>query len=396
MRSGVSTFNLYVAALCLLAATAGAQSDISDAEQAELARQESFRSGMVAIVDDLNRQSFDRFVDSIDQEALIDAIYGLRLIDQQVKKQFNENLEYSWESMVTGSYRAQEEAPRFRLLGVESRRNLGRAVIRIDLPNFQFNYHEFDLRLTDKGRVLITDWMDYLQGKRFSDDVGDSLVMAAPSNSAMRKMLDFRNVTEQELFRFGELLKAVRDRQLPRYLEILADIGERFQRQRIVVESTVHLARTVRKRREMIAGLRTMASYYPDEPLYSLMLLDYYFPSRKYQEANSALLMTYRKLGFDDSAMEARLSSAALVLGNAQDAAAHANRALELEPGLELGWWSALSAYVALGDFRGAVEALTALERQFGYELDAESLGKNAAYRDLLSSAEFQEWLSAK
>ena len=106
--------------------------------------------------------------------------------------------------------------------------------------------------------------------------------------------------------------------------------------------------------------------------------------------------MTYRKLGFDDSAMEARLSSAALVLGNAQDAAAHANRALELEPGLELGWWSALSARVALGDFQGAVEALTALEGRFGYELDAESLGKNAAYHGLLTSAEFQEWLSAK
>jgi tetratricopeptide (TPR) repeat protein len=391
-----STFKCCLVLLYLLAASAVAQSNISEAEQAELARQESFRSGMVAIVDDLNRQSFDRFVNSIDQRALIDAIYGLRLIDQQVKKQFNENLEYSWKSMVTGSYRAKEEPLKVRLLGVESRRNLGRAVVRIDLPNFQFNYHEFDLRLTDDGRVLITDWLDYLQGKRFSDDVGDSLVMAAPSNSAMRKLLDFRNVTDQDLFRFGELLKAVRDRQLPRYLEILADIGERFQRQRIVVESTVHLARAVRKRREMIAGLRTMAAHYPNEPLYSLMLLDYYFPSRKYEAANDALLTTYRKLGFDDSAMEARLSSAALVLGNAQDAAGHANRALELEPGLELGWWSALSARVALGDFQSAVKALEALEREFGYELDAESLGKTPAYRDLLSSAEFREWLSTK
>jgi hypothetical protein len=391
-----STSKLCVAVLCLLAAAAAAQSDISEAEQAELARQESFRAGMADIVDDLNRRSFDRFVNAIDQQALIDAIYGLRLIDQQVKKQFNDNLANSWGSMVSGSYRAQEEALKVRLLGVESRRNLGRAVIRIDLPKFQFNYHEFDLRLTDDGRVLITDWVDYLQGKRFSDDVGDSLVMAAPSNSAMRKLLDFRNVTDQELFRFGELLKAVRDRQLPRYLEILADISERFQRQRIVVESTVHLARTVRKRREMIAGLRTMATYYPDEPLYSLMLLDHYFPARKYEEASNALMMTYRKLGFDDSAMEARLSSAALVLGNAGDAAGHAERALQLEPGLELGWWSALSARVAIGDFAAAVEALTTLEDQFGYQLDADSLKKNAAYRDLLASAEFREWLSAK
>ena len=142
----------------------------------------------------------------------------------------------------------------------------------------------------------------------------------------------------------------------------------------------------------MLAGLETMAKYYPGEPLYALMLLDHYFPTRQYEAASKALLGAYRKIGFDDAAMEARLSAAALVMGNAQDAAGYANRALELEPGLELAWWSALNARVTLEDFAAAVEALEFLESEFGYELTPEALGRNPMYRGLLASAEYGAW----
>ncbi len=145
--------------------------------------------------------------------------------------------------------------------------------------------------------------------------------MGMPSKPAMRKLLDFRNVSDVELFQFGELLKAARDGRLARYFEILEGMEERFQRQRIVVETTVRVAKRARQKRAMLAGLETMARYYPDEPLYALMLLDHFFPARKYEEAFRALLAAYRKIGFDDAAMEARLSAAALIMGNAQDAA---------------------------------------------------------------------------
>ena len=220
--------------------------------------------------------------------------------------------------------------------------------------------------------------------------------MGMPGKPAMRKLLDFQAASDVELFQFGELLKAARDGKLPRYLEILEQLDERFQRQRIVVETTVSLAKRARKRREMLAGLETMAEYYPNEPLYTLMLLDHYFPKRKYAEANSALLALYRKLGFDDSAMEARLSAAALVMGNAGDAAGHADKALQLEPGLELAWWSALGARAALEDYAEAVTVLTVLADEFGYELGRDALNRDPNYRGLLASAEYEAWLASR
>ena len=208
----------------------------------------------------------------------------------------------------------------------------------------------------------------------------------------MRKLLDFQNVNDRDLFQFGELLKAARDRKLDRYLEIRDNLEPRFQRQRIVVESSVRIARETRKRRQMIAALAIMAEYYPGEPLYSLMLLDYYFPSRKYEEAFLALQVLSDRLDVEDAAMEARLSAAALVMGNAQDASAYADRALEREPGLELAWWSALNARAASADFAGSVAALQQLEAEFGYELGPEALQKNKSYAQLLASSEYKGW----
>mgnify|MGYP001811987499 CR=1 FL=1 len=378
--------------LWLVVATCPVLAAAQSPEELEAARQQSFRTGMEALVADLNENSYRSFIRSIDQADMLERIYGLRLIDQQVKKSFGERLEYTWEDLIRSGFPQTEDGLAATLLGVESKGNLGRAVVRFDLPDFQFGYHEYDLRLDESGRMYLVDWVDYLAGKKFTDSVGESLVMGMPGKPAMRKLLDFRNVNDVELFQFGELLKAARDGRLTRYLEILEDMDERFQRQRIVVESTVRVAKRARKRRAMLAGLETMAEYYPNEPLYALMLLDHYFPARKYEAASKALLAAYRKIGFDDAAMEARLSAAALVMGNPQDAAGYADRALELEPGLELAWWSALNARATLEDFTAAVEALQFLESEFGYELTPEALGRNPTYRGLLASAEYGAW----
>ena len=378
--------------LLVLAGPWSASLGANDAEQEEAVRQAAFRSGMQRIVDNLNAGSTDAFIESIDRADLLDRVFGLRLIDQRIKQQVREGLPQSLLRPVISALPDKDDGVKTTLLGVESRGDRGRAVVRIDLPDSQFGYHEYDLKLDGAGKVIIRDWTDFLDGSLFTESFGRSMVMAAPGKPAARKLLDFTNVSENELFQFAELLKAARDRKLDRYLEIRDGMPERFQRQRIVVETNVHLARQARKRRQMVAGLAIMDKYYPDEPLYSLMLLDLYFPSRKYDQAFDALQRLSDRLGFPDAAMDARMSATALVLEKPQDASKYAERALQLEPGLELAWWSALSARVTLIDYAGAVEALQRLQGEFGYELGPEALKKNRAYAQLLDSVEYRGW----
>jgi len=382
-----------LAAYVLSLPAAFAQDAAREAEmRAEQERQEIFRAGFQDIVTDLNNNSFERFAHAIDREDMLERIFGLRLIDQKVKQGFRESFDDNLVNILKSAFANTEDNIRAAWLGFGSKGDRGKAIVRYDLPDFQFNYHEYELRLDDRGRVVIVDWIDYLDGERFSDGVGLQLIAANPGKPAVRKLLDFQGPTEQQTFQVTELLKASRDRQVDRYFDILKNVDEKLRRQKVVVMTSVHLTKATRNRRKLRTALIDVDKYYSDEPLYSLMLLDYYFPSRKYEQAMQALLSLQSTLGVQDSAMSARLSAASLVNGNAEDALSYADQAVTIEPGLELGWWSALRAGTAMRQFDKAVEALDELEKTFGYTLGPEAFEKDPAMSDLLLSEEYETW----
>jgi tetratricopeptide (TPR) repeat protein len=376
---------------------APAQEDAPDAQrQAELERQEVFRAGFQDIVNDLNNNSLERFAHAIDREDMLDRIFGLRLIDPKVKKNFRENFDGNLVGILQSAFAGTEGKIRAAWLGFGAKGDRGKAIVRYDLPDFQFTYHEYELRLDRKGRVAIVDWIDFLDGEKFSDGVGTQLVSMSPGEPAVRKLLDFQGPTEQQMFQVIELLKASRDRQVDRYFDILGNLDEQMRSQRLVVLTSVQLTKATRNRRKLRTALIDVDKYFPEEPLYSLMLLDYYFPARKFEQAMEALLRLQSRLGVPDAAMSARLSAASLVLGNNEDALSYAEQAVQLEPGLELGWWSALRARVALERFGAAVEALDKLDRTFGYTLGPEAFESDPSMSDLLLSEEFETWYQSR
>jgi hypothetical protein len=370
--------------------------DADDREELELARQQAFRSGFTTIVESLNLGTFDLFASSINHEEFVDRILGLRLINQKLQRSFRDDMRTQFIGLVESGFVVSEDGVKATLLGVESRGDRGRAVVRFDLPDLQFGYHEYELMLDKKNRVIVVDWVDYLRGEGFTDGVGVSLVMALPNKQAVRKLIDYKNVKDSDLFQLTELLKAARDRRADRYIDIINGMTPDLQRQRIVVLTGVQLTKAIKSRRMMRTALMQMANHFPEEPLFSLMLLDYYVPSKMYEEAVAALRRTYKQFDFDDAAMEARLSAIILVMGNSADASALADRAVELEPGLELAWWSALRARVALSNFAGAVEALQQLEQQHGHSLGPDALERDKSFSALLASNEYKAWVASR
>jgi tetratricopeptide (TPR) repeat protein len=386
-----SCSRLAIAILLLLASVTHAQ----DPAESEAQVRDRFQAGFQEIVDDLNSGSLNRLAASIDQREFHGRVLDLRLIDPRVKKGYREQANLDFKRLIASGFDVVGGETRARLLGVESRGNRGRAVVRFDLPDFQFDYHEYELRLNDDGGVAVLDWLDFDWGESFTQSLGLSLVVSMPNKQAVRKLVDFPLSRDNDIFQLAEACKAIRDRKPDRYFEILENFDERMKRQRFVVLSSVQLTKMAKNRRKMRTALQTMAEYYPDDPMFSLMLLDYYFPARRYEEALRSLLSLQQRLGFEDAAMDARLSAAALVMGNTQDAAAYADRALELESGLELAWWSALRARTAGADFAGAVVALKQLEGQFGYDLDPEDFKKDRSFNDLIASTEYRDWLAS-
>ena len=398
MRTKSTEYILTIALLlgCALPALAASDDEAAAAARLEQERQEAFQNGFATIVESLNLGTLELFTKSVDRDDFFDRVFGLRLIDPDVKKRFIERVQQNFEGVLAGGFRDSTEGIKATLLGIESRGDQGRAVVRYDLPQLQFSYHVYELRLGEKNRVIIVDWVDYLQGERFTEGLGTAMVAAAPGRPAARKLLDNPNVKDSDLFQFTELLKAARDRNAKRFVDIVNNLSPELQRQKIVVLTATQMAKQIRNRRMLRQSLVHMAEHFPEEPLFSLMLLDYYVPSKMFEEAIAGLQRTYESFGFDDAAMEARISALTLAMENTADANAYAERAVTLEPGLELAWWSALRARVAGGDFAGSVEALQKLEEQHGHILGAPELQRDKSFADLLASAEFAAWDAAR
>ena len=372
-----------------------AQSEVDEREVLEQAQQQAFRDGMTAIIGNLNAGSFMLFTKALDKNDVIDRIFGLRLIDGGIKRDFRSEMNESdrWSKFIASRYEKEaEDGVRATLLLVESRGDRGRAVVRFDMTHFRANYHEYDLRLDAKGQVLIVDWNDYLWGHLFTDSIGLAMVQAKPNKNAARKLVDFPSVREEQVFQIMELLKATRDRNFDRYEQIMKTLDERLRGQRTIIKLGLDSARAARKRRVQRDSLKMVDKYFASDPLFALALMDYYLPAKRYQDAYDALLNLQRYLRIDDALLNARLSSVLLVMERIDDATELALKSVTQEPGLELGWWSVFRARVTAKKYADAIEALETLERDFGQALGPDSLSKDPLFREFMLSAEYRGW----
>lgn len=384
--------------LALAGMLAYGQEEIDERELEEARLQQKFRDDMATIVDDLNNGSFVKLVRAIDKNDMLERIFGLRLIEQRIQRDFREDMKKKgrFPDFIEAAYSAEtKDGMRAHLLLVESRGDRGRAVVRFDMSHFQFNYVEYELHIAKNNRLKVIDWKDYLWGNQFSDHVGLSMVQAKPNKNAVRKLIDFPNVREQQVFQVIEVLKAARDKNFDRFFEIFDSLDVSLQRQRAVLVSGLDASRLARKRRSQRRLLMTIAEHYPNDALFSLSLLDYYFPDKQFEKAYDALMRVKRKLRIDDGVTSARLSSAMLVMGKLEDASALADKALTQEPNLELGWWAALRARVAAGNNVDAVLALEHLKTEFGHTLDPDALAKDPTLARFARSDEYRNWFVA-
>ena len=379
---------------CAIPARAELTLEEREAEEARLSQ--VFVDHSAALVASLNANDFDRFVSYIDKDDMLDRVFGLRLIDQRIKRDFREDMRDGFPAFIKSAFAMEaEDGIRAKLLVVESRARRGRAVVRFDMSHFQVNYVEFDLALDDADELVIVDWTDYLWGHQYTDRMGLMLVQLQPNVNSVRKLIDFPNVREQQVFQVTEILKSARDRNFDRYFQIFDNLDDNLKRQRAVLKAGLDAVRIARKRRHQRTLLVEIAKYYPNDPLFSLSLLDYYIPARQYDKAYDALVRLRNKLRIDDAVMNARLSSTKLVMQDVEAAVTLADKAVTQEPDLELAWWALLRAEVAAGNDDGSLAALDQLTRQFGHALDAEALSKDPSLKRFSQSDAFRNWVAA-
>jgi len=368
----------------------GSASALNDVDVDEL------RAQFESIVQGLNDNSFDRFRRATATRELTERIFHNRLIEPDVKKAFTSDAAASIEQMFTSSFPPTKKEILGTLVDFRFRGSEGRAVVRYAASGYRYAFHAYELRLDEKGRMVIVDWIDYYQANRFSGEAGDALVMARPSKPATRNMLENKNLGEAALFQVSELFKAVRDNKAERFFQIYDGMDESLHAETTIMKLNLFLALTVRDAMRIENAAEMLVAKRPNDPLLSLRLIEYYIPTRQYDKAIDALVRLQDDIGVKDGATESLKATAALAMGNLADGEEYALQATINEPSLELSWWSLLRARTRAEDYNGATEALARLEDDFGHSLGPQTLKKDPFLKALADKQEYLDWRSSR
>lgn len=357
---------------------------------------DKLRQQFDSVIQGLNDNSFDQFDRAISKKDMTARIYGAAIVEPDVKKAFSADFATSIQSIFTASFPKSRKEILGTVIGFKFEGKEGRAVVRYASSGYTYTYHVYELSQDSRGRLQILDWIDYYQGGRFSEKAALGLVMAMPSKTATRNLLANKTYTEGQLFQVGELFKAVRDNQPERFFQIFDGLDGVLQKEPIIVRLNLPLTEAYPESPRAANAVRLIVETNPDTELYSLRLSSFYIQTGQFAEAIDALTTLQTALGIRDGAIESLKSSAALAMNSVEDSENYALQATQVEPSLEVSWWSLLRARTRAGDYSGATEALARLEDDFGHSLDPATLRRDRFLRVLASKPEYVDWRASR
>ena len=224
------------------------------------------------------------------------------------------------------------------------------------------------------------------------------LVGRMPSKRSVASILQINDPSEAQLFQAGELMKAATNMNPPRFFQIIDGLDAALRRDPFVISLNFGFCRYVGDPTRINAAVEDVVASFPGDVRFSLRLAEFYIERRLFAEAIEELELLQGKggLSLTDGALESLKATAAMALGDFERAEAFAVSATEVEPDLELGWWTMLRVRTAAADYTGAIEALTQLEDRFGHLLIPQKLRRDRFLKVLIEQQEYTDWREAR
>ena len=363
------------------------------AQSADAEMREQFE----AIINGLNDNNFDQFQRAVNETALVNRIFGTRVIDADAREQFAAGFSGTLQELFVSSFpRARNQAESGgeiigTIIAFQFQDGQGRAIVRYAGKGYRFSYHSYELTRS-RNKLVIVDWFDYYNSSWFSEDVGDSLVRAMPAQASVRSIMKTPNPSDGQVFQVGELLKAVRDQNPRRYFQIYDGLEDVLRSEPHIVVLNYQFSRTLGDSARLDQAVQSLVAAFPGDALHSLGLSAYYIRRNLFNEAITELDRFESALGMKDGVSEAFKATSAMALGDFERAQAFALSATQVEPGLELSWWTLLRARTAAEDYTGATEAMTQLEDRFGHLLIPQKLRRDRFLKALIDQQEYKDW----
>ena len=358
------------------------------ADEAEDARQE-----VELIVQAIQKRDHDAIQSVTDKTELGNRIYAVRAVNGEARQIFDSEFWELFDAFFWSSIPDKSVVRSIDLVQFEFSNGAGTAVVRLQFPGYRFSFFTLEVR-NNRGKTRIVDMHRLDLRLSLSVEMADYLASFMPDGQSTRALLTGVELSDADVFQVAELLKAYRDNNLERFYEIYGGLDQSLQQHELLARINILLAMRSNNVERLDEFMPKYLRLYGADERYLHMLADAFIESGDWLGAYDSLLAFKTRFALQEGGTSSQLSALALANGNIDAAETHAKEAIDLEPALELAWWSLLRAQVALGDFAGALEPLTHLEDNFGHRLDEASLRRDSyrAFTGLVASDEFKDW----
>ena len=356
------------------------------------------RGQFKTILEAFNTRSFEKLEPAFDKTDLINRVVAVRPVSGQLRDAFSAQFQSIVDVGFRFSLHNLNSDDSGEVVDFDLENGIGRGVIRVRLPRHEYAYLVFDLRHDRRGRLKIVDWFDSRRGQTLTTSINELLVSMQPTKAETRVLLGIPNPTDLQLFQATELLKAARDSQEPRFLEIYDGFTDEIKRHPLIAKFAMRFAARGNDPDRFVNTLKVFVDVYAGDQNFAAVTSDYYLQVQALDKAFDALKVFHENFDVQEGAIPARLSALALAIRRPEEAEKYAVEATTDEPTLELAWWSLLRARAGAGDFEGSVAALSYLEDHFGHRLDAAKLKRDPykAFDGLAASQAFLDWRAGR
>lgn len=356
----------------------------------------AFEDSIEAVVEQINAGSSQAFSDAVDTDALLRRVFDGVEINEKLKAGFSQTIGRSKNQLGENIIRRMPAGSYAKVVAVEQKGDKATALVRYDYGNRGLGYHAYELNKDKAGNVRIVDWLDYLDGSRYSDALRLSAVSFEPTAASVWGLVPEHHGSDDEYAKFAEVILAYRDKDFQKFYNASASLTLDLRRSRFMHMLTCQVSKMTGDQNLYINAYRELSKNFGNDPTVALSLLNYYFSKGDYEDVMSSLRLLQQEFGVRDAALLSLMSRTALGMRNAEEAAVLADEAISIEPGLEAPYWAAIAAHVVLKHHGFAVMTAKSLEEQFGKSLDREQFENNSLYSEFIRSPEFEEWQSGK
>lgn len=266
-------------------------------------------------------------------------------------------------------------------------------LLRIDLGDHGWYLGEFLCRRNEAGVAYIYDLYPLASAEFLSVTSRQMLVSVLPDQSQFLKVLGLEGSQDKAAKEIFQLIEAYSNQNFGVYAERYLAAGESSRKTKYLALLAYNVSTSLANETLALESLNDLRTYHGDDPKMAFALLDAYLMVEDYAAALKSFDYLNKFFGVEDAAILSMQANVYLLSGANFDLGLKcAERAVELEPTLEAGYWSLSSLAIEAKAYVKAIEGLKILESRFGYTFDPNYYRGEAGYIDFVNSDVFKSW----